>query len=156
MTKFLNKKGLVALWNIIKSYFTPVVLYTKNNRIFPTDINTSSLPITLDQSCLNFKKIIIEALDNNNRYVSVTVLNPVDGKSFSISSTNLGGETSNDSWIWIKIFGCKITNNGTQITDDEGKGNYCGERQKGYAADTGGWHKNYCFYITKVLGYNFY
>lgn len=153
MGQYISQENIQKLWEKIKAFKNGYqIIYDNPQTNFPNNTNgqTKTLPITLEQSCFNFNKIIIEAITVNNQFVVFELLHPRPNKNFLMNNWWLEGGTSNSSWTTIEVFECTISTNGMNINQF----GYCGKRRYGNASST--YTAGDFMFITKVIGVNGY
>lgn len=116
-SKFLNKTGLSTFWNGVKAKFGPTILYDRGSR---TPLSNTSAPsdrsVTLTESCLNYSKIVIEFVFENNFYVTTTIYNPRPNYKFNIIHTRFCDNGRSGAFDYDTICGrCRISGNGTVL-----------------------------------------
>lgn len=174
MGRFLDVTSIKKAFQNI----TPTVLYTNNLTSFPnTNITTATLPITLNQDCTKFKKLLVEGIigvkqfkpDVNSQlnlndlydvFVTTEIINPAYGDTFALQDWFLYDYTEATCWAYCFRLVCQISNDGTKfnvlLTDGENKRS--GIRTMGNSNPTAGVYTGvtlgYPIAITKVIGFN--
>ena len=165
----------------------PTVLYENTNitTTFPNvDITTPTLPITLNQDCTKFKRLLVEgivAIKNCNPtstttnlydiFTTTDVINPEYGKMFALQDWFLysdSTDSNDDHFAYCFRLVCKISDDGTKFnvyisTDDLDSENNDGTVRRSGWKRFGEVKNNYIdtayqygypIAITKVIGFN--
>lgn len=152
---------------------TPTILYenTSITTSFPNaSIETATLPITLNQDCTQFKRLLVEGIVATNIckptgaaevtdiHTVAEVINPSANKIFALQDWFLYKAVSSINYAYCYRLVCKISADGLKfepcITTDNG---VCGWKRFGNVSDgyiDSSFAAGYPIAITKVIGFN--
>ena len=159
----------------------PTVLYenVSVSTVFPNaNITTPTLPITLNQDCTNFKRLLIEGIvatkncnptsateGLNDVFVTVDIIDPTYNKIFALQDWFLysdSDDANDDHFAYCFRLLCKISSNGNSIEayidpDDGADIKRSGWKRIGMTKNSQidtAYQIGYPIAITKVIGFN--
>lgn len=142
---FFQKLLFKKIYDKITGYFGYDILYSQDYDKWAWGLSdTVHWPVHLNKSAFNYQKLIIEAIDNDNRFHTLEIFYPDSGKRFCFSTV---AADSSGFPVYIKLAKFRFSDDGTQLIKDEAWG------ERSVASDnSSSYNIYYLFHIIKVVG----